>query len=145
MQWSRARSRCTVQAMLVAESAVDGFMAGHFAGRAADVRPLAAGEWSRAHAFVLDGRQAVIRFGDHVDDFRKDQVMAVRSSAGSRSMTWTEPGCGLSCHACWLPLTPCRLLTAGATGCARRSPATPPLRGQLVRYRLQCDPGKPMI
>jgi hygromycin-B 4-O-kinase len=67
--------------MLVAESEVDDFMAGHFAGRAADVRPLAVGEWSRAFAFVLDGRQAVIRFGDHVSDFRKDQVMAARSSA----------------------------------------------------------------
>src|SRR5215469_15391028 len=66
--------------MLVAESAVSDFMAGHFAGGATDVRPLAAGEWSRAYAFVLDGRQAVIRFGDHIGDFRKDQVMAARSS-----------------------------------------------------------------
>lgn len=68
--------------MLVADSAVDSFMAGHFAGRAADVRPLAVGEWSRAYAFVLDGRPAVIRFGDHVGDFLKDQV----DSAGMRAV-----------------------------------------------------------
>ena len=42
---------------------------------------LGAGEWSRAYALVLDGREAVIRFGDHVGDFRKDQAMAAHSSA----------------------------------------------------------------
>lgn len=41
---------------------------------------LGAGEWSRAYAFVLGGREAVIRFGDHVEDFRKDQLMAAYSS-----------------------------------------------------------------
>jgi hypothetical protein len=50
-------------------------------GAPGDVRALDAGEWSRAYAFVLDGREAVIRFGDHVEDFRKDQVMAGRSCA----------------------------------------------------------------
>lgn len=52
------------------------FVSDHFDRRAGDVRPLGAGEWSRAYAFILDGREAVIRFGDHVEDFRKDQVMA---------------------------------------------------------------------
>ena len=42
---------------------------------------LGAGEWSRAYAFALDGREAAIRFGDHVEDFRKDQVMAAHSCA----------------------------------------------------------------
>ena len=49
--------------------------------RAADVHRLGAGEWSRAYAFALDGREAVIRFGDHVEDFRKDQAMAAHSCA----------------------------------------------------------------
>jgi hygromycin-B 4-O-kinase len=57
------------------------FVAGRYGRRATDVRPLDAGEWSRAYAFVLEGREAVIRFGDHVEDFRKDQVMAGRSRA----------------------------------------------------------------
>jgi hygromycin-B 4-O-kinase len=58
------------------------FVAGHYGRRAAGIRLLGAGEWSRTYGFVLDGRDAVIRFGDHVEDFRKDQVMAAhRSSA----------------------------------------------------------------
>ena len=57
------------------------FVAGHYGRRAAGMRLLGAGEWSRAYGFVLDGRDVVIRFGDHVEDFRKDQVMAAHSSA----------------------------------------------------------------
>ncbi len=57
------------------------FVAGHYGRRAADIRLLGAGEWSRAYGFVLDGCDAVIRFGDHVEDFRKDQVMAAYSCA----------------------------------------------------------------
>jgi hygromycin-B 4-O-kinase len=57
------------------------FVAGYFGRRAADVKVLGAGEWSRAYALVLDGREAVIRFGDHVEDFLKDQAMAAHSSA----------------------------------------------------------------
>jgi hygromycin-B 4-O-kinase len=55
------------------------FVDEHYGPRAADVRALGAGEWSRAYAFVLDGRKAVIRFGDHVEDFRKDRVMPAYS------------------------------------------------------------------
>jgi hygromycin-B 4-O-kinase len=51
----------------------------HYGQRAAAVVPLGAGEWSQAYAFVLDGREAVIRFGQHVEDFRKDQAMAAYS------------------------------------------------------------------
>lgn len=52
------------------------FLAGYYGDRAADVRLLGAGDWSRAYSLVLDGREAVVRFGQHDDDFRKDQVMA---------------------------------------------------------------------
>ena len=55
------------------------FVADYYGPRAADVRGLGAGEWSRAYTFALDGRDAVIRFGDHVEDFRKDEVMAAHS------------------------------------------------------------------
>jgi hygromycin-B 4-O-kinase len=57
------------------------FVAGYYGRRAAEVRALGAGEWSRAYALVLDGREVVIRFGLYADDFRKDQVMAAHSSA----------------------------------------------------------------
>jgi hygromycin-B 4-O-kinase len=57
------------------------FVAGHYGRRAAEFRLLGAGEWSRAYGFVLDGRDVVIRFGDHVEDFDKDRVMAANSSA----------------------------------------------------------------
>ena len=53
----------------------------YYGPRAAGMRGLGAGEWSRAYAFVLDGREVVIRFGDHVEDFCKDQVMAAHSRA----------------------------------------------------------------
>jgi hygromycin-B 4-O-kinase len=68
------------------------FVAGCYGRRAADVRALGAGEWSRAYAFVLDGREAVIRFGQHVEDFRKDQAMAAHSCAGLPVPAVTEIG-----------------------------------------------------
>ncbi len=57
------------------------FVTEYYGRRARDVRALGAGEWSRAYALVLDGREAVIRFGDYVEDFRKDEVMAAHSCA----------------------------------------------------------------
>jgi len=35
------------------------FVAEHFGSRVTDVRALAAGEWSRAYAMVLDGHRVV--------------------------------------------------------------------------------------
>jgi hygromycin-B 4-O-kinase len=69
------------RAMLATDTEARRFVADHYGRRAADIRVLGTGEWSRAYAFVLDGREAVIRFGDHVEDFRKDQVMAAHSCA----------------------------------------------------------------
>ncbi|HEX7993530.1 MAG TPA: phosphotransferase [Streptosporangiaceae bacterium] len=56
-------------------------MAKRYGSRARDLRDLGAGEWSRAYAFGLDGREHVIRFGAHVEDFRKDAAMAEHSCA----------------------------------------------------------------
>jgi hygromycin-B 4-O-kinase len=67
--------------VLVTDAEVFRFVAGYYGRRAAGIRALGAGEWSRAYALVLDGREAVIRFGQHADDFRKDQVMAAHRSA----------------------------------------------------------------
>lgn len=67
--------------MSVTDAEACRFVADHYGRRAAGIRLLGAGEWSRAYGCVLDGRDVVIRFGDHVEDFRKDQVMAAHSSA----------------------------------------------------------------
>jgi hygromycin-B 4-O-kinase len=67
--------------MPVTDAEASSFVAAYYGRRAADVRVLGAGEWSRAYGFVLDGRQVVIRFGQHVEDFRKDQIMAAHSCA----------------------------------------------------------------
>jgi hygromycin-B 4-O-kinase len=66
---------------VISAAAAREFVAGRYGARATDVHPLGAGEWSQAYAMVLDGREMVIRFGGHVEDFRKDQVMAAHSEA----------------------------------------------------------------
>ena len=40
---------------------------------AAGVAELGGGDWSRAFSFCLDGRELVVRFGRHQEDFIKDQ------------------------------------------------------------------------
>lgn len=58
------------------------FVSEYFGGRASELSPLGAGEWSRAYFLILDGRESVIRFGQHVEDFLKDRAMvAIRSAA----------------------------------------------------------------
>jgi len=57
------------------------FVADRYGMRAGSVTLLGAGEWSRAYAFALDGRPAVIRFGAYGEDFAKDRIMAGASSA----------------------------------------------------------------
>lgn len=49
------------------------------ADRAGPLRPLGAGEWSRAYAFTLDGQELVARFGAYVEDFEKDRRMGAYS------------------------------------------------------------------
>jgi hygromycin-B 4-O-kinase len=67
--------------MPVTDAAARRFMAERYGSRVTHVYALGAGEWSRAYAMTLDGRPVVIRFGEHVADFRKDQVMAAHSCA----------------------------------------------------------------
>ena len=38
------------------------------------VAPLGAGEWSQAFSFRADARRLVVRFGAHLEDYRKDEV-----------------------------------------------------------------------
>jgi hygromycin-B 4-O-kinase len=72
---------CRLPPVPVTDAEAFRFVADHYGQRATGVSVLGAGEWSRAYAFVLDGREAVIRFGHYVEDFRKDRVMAAHSSA----------------------------------------------------------------
>lgn len=52
------------------------FLAARFSRAASDVAPLGAGVWSRAFAFRRAGRDYVIRFGLHGDDFARDRLAA---------------------------------------------------------------------
>ena len=63
------------------EAEAQRFVTARYGRRATRLRLLGAGEWSQAYAFTLDGRETVIRFGRHGEDFLKDQVMAAHSSA----------------------------------------------------------------
>jgi hygromycin-B 4-O-kinase len=58
------------------DTAARAFVAQRYGSQAGGLQPLGSGEWSRAYALVLEGRQQVIRFGAHVEDFRKDALMA---------------------------------------------------------------------
>ncbi|NBD23809.1 phosphotransferase family protein [Paenibacillus glycinis] len=57
------------------------FVKDRFGERARNLAPLGSGDWSRAYSFLLDGRDRVIRFGAHRDDFEKDRVMGAYASA----------------------------------------------------------------
>jgi aminoglycoside phosphotransferase len=50
-----------------------GFLAGRYGGRADDVSELGGGDWSRAFAFRLGGRDLVARFGAYGEDFAQDR------------------------------------------------------------------------
>lgn len=49
------------------------FLAERFGSGVRDVAPLGAGDWSRAFSFRRDGRELVVRFGQHVEDFEKER------------------------------------------------------------------------
>jgi hygromycin-B 4-O-kinase len=57
------------------------FIRGHYGDRASPLKPLGGGAWSKAYALLLDGKEVVARFGAHGDDYSKEQVMSVYSSA----------------------------------------------------------------
>jgi len=50
------------------------FLAGHCNTRVTDVALVGEGAWSRCFGFRQGHEELVIRFGNHVDDFEKDQV-----------------------------------------------------------------------
>lgn len=53
------------------------FMQNHFGDRAKGLVPVpAAGDWSKAYFFELDGHDMVVRFGAYINDFEKDRAMS---------------------------------------------------------------------
>ncbi len=62
--------------MLHDETRVEAFLTARFDGEAGDVASLGAGVWSKAYAFRRAGRDYVIRFGAHREDFAKDRLAA---------------------------------------------------------------------
>ena len=54
----------------------EAFLANRFGGDSSDVAPLGKGVWSKAFAFRQNGRDYVIRFGAHHEDFAKDRLAA---------------------------------------------------------------------
>ena len=55
---------------------IENFLRRRYGDRATAPTPIGAGEWSRAYAFTLDGRDVVARFGQHGEDYAKDRRMA---------------------------------------------------------------------
>jgi hygromycin-B 4-O-kinase len=62
--------------MIVDVVRVEAFLTARFGSDTSDVAQLAAGVWSKAFAFRRAGRDYVIRFGAHREDFRKDRLAA---------------------------------------------------------------------
>jgi hygromycin-B 4-O-kinase len=62
--------------MILDEVRAEAFLTIRFGGEARDVAQLAAGVWSEAFAFRRAGRDYVIRFGAHREDFAKDRLAA---------------------------------------------------------------------
>src|SRR5437870_12482558 len=61
------------------QAAAARFLAERYGVRAREIAELGGGDWSRAFSFRLDHRDLVVRFGRHLEDFRKDQrAMAFR-------------------------------------------------------------------
>jgi hygromycin-B 4-O-kinase len=64
------------QAMIIDVDQVEAFLATRFGRASHDVVPLGAGVWSKAFAFQRAGRDYVVRFGAHHEDFAKDRFAA---------------------------------------------------------------------
>jgi hygromycin-B 4-O-kinase len=81
MAWRIRRVNSCERASSITDLIARRFVADRYGRRATRIRALGAGDWSRAYHFVLDGMEAVIRFGGYVEDFRKDQMMAAHRCA----------------------------------------------------------------
>jgi len=60
--------------MIIDLDRAESFLAARFGSAAGDAVPIRRGEWSKAFAFRWAGRDYVIRFGAHQEDFHKDRL-----------------------------------------------------------------------
>jgi hygromycin-B 4-O-kinase len=72
-RWDRERALRHTHAMIIDCTEVQAFLASHFHRASSDVERIGAGAWSQCFGFRCGDQELVIRFGQHVDDFRKDQ------------------------------------------------------------------------
>ncbi len=68
------------------------FLADHLGRTVDDVVEVGAGAWSNCFGFTDSGTEYVIRFGNHVDDYQKDQVASAFSSTRLPIPVVTEVG-----------------------------------------------------
>jgi hygromycin-B 4-O-kinase len=70
------------KAMHVDSSLAETFLSMHLGLEATEVVAVGEGAWSRCFGFRRGGEELVIRFGHHVEDFRKDQLAYAYASPG---------------------------------------------------------------
>ena len=59
--------------MDIERTQVQAFLVSHFDRHSSHVERIGAGAWSQCYGFRRGDQELAIRFGQHVDDFRKDQ------------------------------------------------------------------------
>lgn len=63
-----------------------------------EVAPIGGGEWSQAFSFTAAGRNLVVRFGEHVEDYRKDELAYRYAGPDLPIPRVTEIGDAFSAH-----------------------------------------------
>jgi len=58
------------------------FLTGHIGSEISGLELLPGGHWPQAFGFHTDGRDLVVRFGRHIEDFRKDRAAGLLRSTG---------------------------------------------------------------
>jgi hygromycin-B 4-O-kinase len=76
------------------------FLVEHFSDEIVGVESLPGGHWSQAYGFRADDRDLVIRFGQHLEDFLKDQRAASLSSKSLPVPEILQIGHALGGHFC---------------------------------------------
>ena len=60
--------------MSIDQTQAEVFLNDHFGEKPSHVELIGAGAWSQCFGFQLGWQELAIRFGRHVEDFRKDQL-----------------------------------------------------------------------
>jgi hygromycin-B 4-O-kinase len=79
---------------------IEVFLKEHFRGDVREVAPIGKGDWSQAFSFQWEGTALVARFGEHVEDYRKDQYASRFSRPDLPIPRVLEIGQALGRHFC---------------------------------------------